>query len=174
MALWLTHYGYRSVVYPLRVRGERKQMTLLAAALAVVFNVVNGSANAYGVTRAASHLDTAWLADPRFAAGLVLFFAGMTMHLHSDAILRGLRAPGETGYRIPHGGLFRWVSCPNYLGEWIQWCGFALAAWTPAAAAFAFFTFANLAPRARAHHHWYRREFPEYPSDRRALVPGVW
>ena len=44
----------------------------------------------------------------------------------SDAILRGLRAPGETGYKIPTGGLYRWVSSPNYLGEILFWWGLSL------------------------------------------------
>ena len=35
-------------------------------------------------------------------------------------------------------------------------------------------TIANLAPRARSNHRWYREHFPAYPPERRALVPGVW
>ena len=35
--------------------------------------------------------------------------------------------PGvKTGYRIPEGGLFRWVSCPHYLAEIVIYVGFAL------------------------------------------------
>ena len=44
---------------------------------------------------------------------------------HSDSILASLRAPGETGYKIPHGGLFCLLSAPNYFGETMEWCGFA-------------------------------------------------
>ncbi|MFN2151697.1 MAG: hypothetical protein ACK2T5_08880 [Anaerolineales bacterium] len=35
-------------------------------------------------------------------------------------------------------------------------------------------TFANLAPRARAHHAWYQEHFRDYPSRRKALIPGIW
>ena len=45
----------------------------------------------------------------------------------------------------------------------------ALAGW-----AFAVFTIANLAPRALTHHKWYRAQFPDYPPERRALIPGLW
>jgi len=83
-------------------------------------------------------------------------------------------ALGETGYKIPHGGLFERVSCPNYLGEIIEWSGWALATWCLPGLSFAVWTFANLAPRARAHHRWYRAKFPEYPEERKALIPGVW
>jgi protein-S-isoprenylcysteine O-methyltransferase Ste14 len=70
--------------------------------------------------------------------------------------------------------LFEWVSCPNYLGEIVAWAGWALATWSPAGLVFAVWTFANLAPRAWSHHRWYRSNFPEYPKERKALVPGVW
>lgn len=36
-------------------------------------------------------------------AGLLLFVLGMSINIHSDHILRNLRKPGETVYRIPHG-----------------------------------------------------------------------
>lgn len=38
---------------------------------------------------------------------------------------RGQGAQGgvEQGYSIPMGGLFRWVSCPHYLGEIIIYAG---------------------------------------------------
>ena len=75
---------------------------------------------------------------------------------------------------MPFGGGFAYVSAPNYLGEIVEWVGFALAAGTLAAWAFALFTFANLAPRALANHRWYRARFAEYPPDRRALIPFLW
>ena len=53
--------------------------------------------------------DASIATDPRFLAGAVLFFAGLVVHVRSDRTLRLLRAPGETGYRIPYGGAFRWV-----------------------------------------------------------------
>ncbi len=37
----------------------------------------------------------------------------------------------------------------NYLGEMLEWAGWALATWSLAGSAFALFTLANLLPRAR-------------------------
>ncbi|MFC1990171.1 hypothetical protein ACFLVW_06425 [Chloroflexota bacterium] len=37
--------------------------------------------------------------------------------------------------------------------------------------AFAVWTMANLVPRARAHHAWYHKHFPDYPAGRKVLVP---
>ncbi len=85
--------------------------------------------------------------------------------------LRNLRKPGETGYKIPFGGLYGVVSCPNYLGEILEWVGFAIAASTAPGWAFAFFTASNLVPRAVAHHRWYLEKFADYPTRRRAILP---
>ena len=75
---------------------------------------------------------------------------------------------------MPYGGLFEVVSCPNYLAETVEWVGYAIASNSWAAAAFAFYTFANLAPRAQQHHIWYKRHFPDYPAHRKAYIPYVW
>ncbi|MDH5284165.1 MAG: 3-oxo-5-alpha-steroid 4-dehydrogenase, partial [Gemmatimonadota bacterium] len=34
-------------------------------------------------------------------------------------------------------------------------------------------TVANLAPRAWSHHRWYLEKFPDYPPDRKALIPHL-
>ncbi len=39
--------------------------------------------------------------------GTLLFVAGMVVNIHSDHILRNLRKPGETGYKIPQGKKLR-------------------------------------------------------------------
>ena len=72
---------------------------------------------------------------------------------------------------MPRGGLFRYVSCPNYLGEILEWLGWAVATWSLAGLAFAVFTLSNLGPRAFSHHRWYQERFPDYPPERRALLP---
>jgi hypothetical protein len=54
-----------------------------------------------------------------------------------------------------------------------MWTGFAIAAWSLPAVAFVIYTIANLAPRAVANHRWYHDKFPNYPAERRALIPFV-
>ena len=46
------------------------------------------------------------------------------------------------------GGMFKYVTAANYFGEILEWTGFAIACWSLPAFAFAWWTFANLAPRA--------------------------
>ena len=114
------------------------------------------------------------LTAPHFIVGVAIFLSGLAINWHSDSILLNLRRPGETGYKIPRGGAFEWVSGANFFGEIVEWAGFALAAWSLPALAFAVFTFANIAPRAATHHRWYLQKFPDYPLNRRAVIPFVW
>lgn len=169
LAMWQTHYVQRTFVYPFLMRGGAPIPVVLMA-MAIAFNVLNAYVNARWVSHLGSYA-AGWLADPRFLAGLALFAGGLALNLSADRTLRRLRAPGETGYRIPRGGAYRFVSCPNYLGEIVEWFGWALATWSAAGLAFALYTTANLAPRAIAHHGWYRQQFADYPAGRRAIVP---
>jgi protein-S-isoprenylcysteine O-methyltransferase Ste14 len=169
LALWELHYLYRAFVYPFRLRGSRA-MPLTVPLLAIAFNVLNAFVNGPQISAFGAY-PPRWLLDPRFLAGAALFLAGLALNVSSDRALRRLRAPGEDGYRLPRGGAFEWVSCPNYLGEILEWSGWAMATWSLAGLAFALYTAANLVPRALSHHAWYRERFPDYPRGRRALVP---
>lgn len=173
LAMWLAHYVNRAFVQPFRWRGTPTPMPWSVALLAVGFNLVNGYTNGRWLFALSPGYAPGWFTSARFVAGVALFGAGMAVNLHADEVLRGLRREGEGGYKVPYGGLYRWVSCPNYLGEMIEWTGFALCTASPAAAAFAVWTFANLFPRAIAHHRWYRERFADYPSERRAVLPFV-
>lgn len=173
LALWLGHYVYRSFVFPFLGRGGKAAMPVSIVASAFFFNLVNGYVNGRWLFDLGPARDPSWLHDPRFLFGLALFAGGFAVHVRADAVLRRLRAPGETGYRIPRGFLFERVSCPNYLGEIVEWTGWALLTWSLAGFSFALWTFANLAPRAAAHHRWYAQRFPDYPPGRTALFPGI-
>jgi protein-S-isoprenylcysteine O-methyltransferase Ste14 len=101
-----------------------------------------------------------------------MFLIGFSINFQSDSILRNLRKPGETGYKIPRGGFFRFISAPNYFGEMVEWTGWAIATWSMGGAVFAIWTFANLFPRALSNHRWYRESFgDQYPKERRAVIP---
>ena len=172
-ALWTAHYANRSLIFPWRTRTQGKQMPLAIAGSAAVFNIVNAGINGLYLGWFGDGYPTAWLLDPRFIAGLLIFAAGAGINLWSDNRLIGLRAGGRQGYSVPRGGLFERVSCPNHMGEIIEWWGFALMCWNLPALSFAVWTAANLIPRAVSHHAWYRRTFPDYPSDRRAVIPAL-
>ena len=174
LLLWEAHYIHRAFIYPFGLRGVGKRMPVLISGMALLFNGVNGYLNGRYLFAFSGGYTATWLADPRFVVGVGLFLAGTIINRKADHSLRDLRQPGESGYAIPRGGLYEWVSCPNYLGEIIEWFGWAVATWSLAGLGFAVWVLANLVPRARAHHLWYRERFEDYPPARKALVPGLW
>ena len=174
LIMWETHYLYRAFLYPLRVRDSRGRMPLSVVAMGALFNVMNAYLNGRYLFMLSDSHPWTWLADPRFVLGLGLFGLGMLVNRRADRRLLDLRQERGDTYRIPEGGLYRWISCPNYFGEIVEWLGWALATWSLSGLAFAAWTAANLAPRARANHRWYLETMPDYPPERKALLPGVW
>ena len=172
-AIWTAHYVNRAWAWPNRAKLDQKLMPLSVVILAIIFNTINCLLNGIWLFDLSGGYGISWLTDPRFIFGMGIFFSGMVINIKSDDILFSLRDDGSTGYKIPRGGLFEKVSSPNYLGEIIEWIGFAIATWSLAGFTFAIWTFCNLAPRAFAHHQWYKEEFSDYPEDRKALIPFV-
>jgi 3-oxo-5-alpha-steroid 4-dehydrogenase 1 len=172
-ALYVSHYANRSLVYPMRTRTTGKKMPLVVALMAVCFNLVNGYINGIYFSTFSRVYTWEWLVDARFIIGMVVFVFGVLLNWWSDQILLDLRKGGKKGYFIPRGGMFRWVSCPNFTGEILEWTGFAIMTWSPAALAFALWTFFNLVPRALDHHKWYRSTFPDYQAERKAILPHL-
>jgi steroid 5-alpha reductase family enzyme len=86
--------------------------------------------------------------------GTFLFFFGFYINIDSDNRLILLRKNSKSGsgYQIPRGGFFEYVSAANYFGECLEWFGFALASWSLPALAFSVFTFSNIGPRGYHHH----------------------
>lgn len=172
-SLWIAHYINRTFIYPIRIKSTPKKMPLFIVLNAIIFNVVNAGLNGYYLAELAPAEDynLSWLTSVSFISGLFIFTTGVLINLKSDSILINLRKPGETGYKIPEGFLFKYISSPNLFGEIIEWAGFALMAWNLPAFTFMIWTMANLIPRAKNHHDWYRRTFPEYPEERKAVIP---
>jgi len=174
LVLWEAHYVHRAFIYPFTIRGEAKRMTLAVVTMGLFFNTVNAYLNGRYTFTFSQGYSNNWLLDARFIVGVSLFVIGFIMNRQADNILRQLRKRGETDYKIPYGELYRWVSCPNYFGEILIWTGWAVATWSVAGLAFAVWTAANLIPRARSNHAWYRKHFTDYPASRKALIPGLW
>ena len=174
LLMWEAHYIHRSFIYPFGLRGTGKRMPVAIAGMGFLFNALNGYLNGRWLYTFSGGYPNSWLLEPRFVAGLLLFAAGFIINRQSDRTLHHLRENGGSGYAVPQGGMYRWISCPNYFGEILEWIGWAIATWSLAGLAFALWTAANLAPRAYSHHQWYRESFTDYPPERKALVPRLW
>jgi 3-oxo-5-alpha-steroid 4-dehydrogenase 1 len=173
LCLWEIHYFHRSFIFPFQMRGKGKQIALLTVVMGVIFNLGNTYINGRWLFYFGPEYTTEWLSDPRFIIGILMFITGFVICKHSDHILQNLRKPDETGYKIPQGGMYRLISCPNYFGEIFQWFGWAVATWSLAGLTFAVWTTANLFPRALTHHKWYKEEFSDYPAERKAIIPFI-
>lgn len=175
-ALWLFHYMNRTFIYPLRIKATSKKMPLFIVLNAILFNVMNAGLNGYFLAELAdpANYGAEWLTSGNFIVGIFLFILGMTINWISDGILINLRKPGETGYKIPKGFLFDYISSPNLFGEVIEWAGFALMAWNFPALTFMVWTMANLIPRAKNHHDWYKEKFEDYPKKRKVIFPFIY
>ena len=171
--LWIIHYFNRTLIYPFRIKATPKKMPLVIACSGAWFNLVNAGLNGYYLSELApsDKYNASWLTSLPFIVGILLFFCGLIINWKADTILINLRKPGETGYKIPQGFLFKYVSSPNLFGEIMEWSGFALMAFNLPALTFMVWTFANLVPRAKNHHDWYLKHFPDYPKERKIVFP---
>ena len=162
LLLFELHYFHRSFIFPLLIRG-RSRMPLGIILMGVLFNTLNAFMQGGWIfwISPADAYPPSWLTGAPFLCGTALFLGGMFINIQSDAIIRHLRAPGDTAHYLPTGGMFRYVTSANYFGEFVEWTGFAILTWSWAGVVFALWTFANLAPRAARIHELYRREFPD-------------
>ena len=161
-------FSTRTFLFSLCIRGGNPS-PVITFVFAISFTAING----YLQTRYLIEYNTyefSWFYDPRFVLGHLIFLLGMAINIHSDSILRSLRKPGETSYKIPRGktaseiiytsrslspfsgGAFELVSGANYFGETLEWWGFAIANWSWPALSFAFFTMCMIGTRALQHH----------------------
>jgi len=169
------HYFQRSIVFPLLIRGKNT-MPLSIIFMGIFFNILNGLMQGLWIffLHPEGQYTTEWFFSPFFIAGTILFFAGMIINIHSDSVIRNLRQPGDTRHYLPGKGLYKYVTSANYFGEVIEWTGFALLTFSWPALVFAWWTFANLVPRADAIYRHYIEEFGETAAQRMRIFPFVY
>lgn len=175
--LFQLHYLQRSFIFPFLMRGHNR-MPIAILLMGVVFNVLNGLMQAgglfYFVPEGKYDGDWAYFLQPHAWLGMVLFFVGMGVNLHSDHVIRHLRKPGDTRHYLPGRGMYRYVTSANYFGELVEWIGFALLTASPAAWVFVWWTAANLVPRANAIYHRYEAEFGKIVGNRKRIIPFIY
>ncbi|EEB07208.1 steroid reductase [Schizosaccharomyces japonicus yFS275] len=188
---YLIHYINRSLIGPLIFAPHIAPMHVSVLISAIVFNYLNAMGMS-GYLVSLSKGNERASTTLAFVAGLGLWAFGLYGNVFHDNILYELRrqklrtssAPQQgnensevsrDGYRIPFGGLFRFISCPNYFCEWIEWTGYAIAC-GPSARPMIAFVVAEILfmfPRARSTHKWYQKTFSSYPPQRKAVIPFV-
>ena len=164
--IWITHYFNRTIIYPLKIKTKGKKIPVAIVASAFFFNVINGILNGYFIAT----IPFESISFICILIGFIIFIIGLYINISSDNTLIKLRT-NQKGYVIPKGGLFNYVSCPNFFGEIIEWLGFAIMTLNLGSISFLIWTICNLIPRSKAHHNWYKENFENYPSKRKAVIP---
>lgn len=109
--------------------------------------------------------------------GLAGFILSELGNLSIHVALRNLRPPGTKERRIPKATanpftiLFQLVSCPNYTYEVGAWLSFTLMTQSVPALLFTLAGGFQMLIWALGKHRNYRREFPDYPRGRKAMIP---
>ncbi|SPC62954.1 probable steroid 5alpha-reductase [Ustilago sp. UG-2017b] len=174
--------------------------------------VSTGAVDAFGIGAPGLISSSVWK-SPLWYLGLAGWAIGFAGNVYHDGILMDIRRPksqqqsnknnkaddkanvgkgsAARKYSIPRGGLFEYISFPNYLCEWFEWFSFAFAALyslpifahlsTKDAIAtalstppflFPFVLVCLMAPRATNGHAWYKKTFGDkFPKNRKAIIP---
>ncbi|KAF8699638.1 3-oxo-5-alpha-steroid 4-dehydrogenase, partial [Rhizoctonia solani] len=194
--LFVGHYLNRAIISPLRTP-SRSRSHLVVVLAAIVFNTINGSVNGTWLGVGARTGSLGWADVPTsYWVGVAMFGLGLWGNIWHDEVLLKIRKDkdGEKAekprYAIPYGGLYSLVSFPNYLCEWFEWAGFALASgsimtrlqesltlgryggvYITPTLLFVLVEVALMLPRAQRGHEWYHEKFDDYPKERKAIIP---
>ncbi|WVR06941.1 hypothetical protein IAU60_003977 [Kwoniella sp. DSM 27419] len=138
--LYLSHYAHRAIMSPLVLSPKRSPLHITVPLAAALFNLINGYLLALGL----AFFPPAEKMGLNFYIGVLGWALGFAGNVYHDEVLNDLRRPPDERlvvghlpedddpkagrYKVPRGGLFRYVSFPNYLCEWFEWSCFALAA----------------------------------------------
>lgn len=184
LALFTLHYINRAILYPLRMNSNIHRVPLIITISACNVTILNGYIQCFYLVRLhklapLSLPPSSWI-NLQCWLGIMIFVVGMTINIQADGVLRDLRRQRNRDgqnvtYYIPKSPLFTYVSCPNFLGEILEWFGFSIASqFSLPAVAFFIYTLSNLVPRGVAHQKWYQNKFEDYPKDRKwAVIPFV-
>ena len=167
-SMFQLHYFQRSFIFPFILKGKSK-MPIIIMLMGAAFCAINGFIQGEWIFFLApkTMYTVEWLTTPQFIIGVILFFGGMIINLHSDHVIRHLRKPGDTKHYLPKKGFYKYVTSANYFGEIVEWIGFAIASWSWAGVLFVVWTCANLVPRSNSIYKRYKKEFSEEFDEKR-------
>ena len=179
LAAWLLHYIHRGLIHPWVMPYGSKTTPLGICIGGMIPNWTFCSALALHLAYAG--YPPGYLCDVRFIAGALIFVAGYVMNRWADLHLRSIRlesqARGGPKYVVPRAGPFRLVCNANYLGELIQWIGFALMSSSAVAVLWVVFCLSTFLPRSVRTLDWYKNsgkfDAAEIPAGWCAVIPFI-
>ena len=193
--LFVIHYAYRAVAFPF-LQPSISPMHVFVWMSAVCFQLLNATCLGGWLAAYGNVTEAEWQAKVplwQFAAGILIFYVGLSANYFHDEELREIRrremrrqkqqrqqngaaASADKHYRIPQAGLFKYMLYPHYFCEWIEWTGFWMACGFGCRPAMAFVLneiFVML-PRAVNGKRWYLETFGEEKIKKKyAVIPGL-
>jgi hypothetical protein len=173
--LWMCHCVHRGIIHPW-IMNYGNNKTPIGIPIAGLFpNLLFSYLNADWIGSASYKSD--YYTDPRFIIGILLFLIGFCINRAVDFTLRNIRSRGDylgERYFISEGCLFKRISCPNFLGEMLEWFGWAVGTWSPAGVVWFMFRCGTFIPQSKQYHDWYKGRFPDYIKNRKALIPFIY
>jgi len=108
--------------------------------------------------------------------GFPWFCCFMTLNFICHMRLKYMRPKGTNAFVIPHGGLFEYITCPNYFCEIMTWFGFnILTGFTPAGVAFNIVGAWQMYQWATQRRDKFRKMFgKQWPENRYVLFPFIY
>ena len=154
------------------MKNNTSEISLSVLSSAIFFNAINGFINGYYLGNLATYSNI-YIYKLNFIFGLFILIIGVIINIKSDNILITIKNK-DCRYKIPKGFLYKYISCPNYFGEIIEWFGFALMTLSFPALIFFIWTISNLVPREIATHRWYKNKFDDYPTEKKIIFPFIY
>lgn len=109
--------------------------------------------------------------DEHLMVFITVFCIAEFMNLMCHITLRNLRTPGSTERKIPYGWGYNQISCANYFWEAVVWTTFAVMSKTLGAYFFLIVSVAQMYDWALKKHRAYKKDFKNYPKNRKAMFP---
>ncbi|XP_043492674.1 polyprenol reductase [Polistes fuscatus] len=105
-----------------------------------------------------------------------IFLLSSFVQLQSNFILANLRKSNNKvvfdGYKVPHGGLFEYITSPLQLTEILIYLSLSVILWQSNTFHYVtLWVIVNQVHCAIMEHKWYRQTFKNYPKKRRNLIP---
>ena len=141
------HYFQRAFVFPLLLTGKSK-MPLAIMSMGILFNLLNGYMQGewifYLLTR--GNVSLRLVHFRMVYCGQSAFLCRYVYELAFGLYHPSFAQTGDTRHYLPQKGMYRYVTSANYLGEIIEWAGWAILTCSLSGLVFFWWTVANLVP----------------------------
>ena len=168
--LYIAHYIHRALIYPFFRSKFSKPWPLESFIYYTFANVCEGIIAARAQTFSGIERNI----FIKIILAIVIVACAVAAAIH-DYRICALRTSTDTGYKIPQGLGFKWVSGPNYSFEILEWAFYCcFMGFNTSTCAFGMWHLVNLSGRAEATHRWYKSFFKsKLPADRTPYIPFI-